>query len=63
MDDVAITLRARENGVVVTPLSLHYRQSPPRHGLILGYTALEQPALQAELKTLRRIFIDLTTKN
>ena len=63
MDDVAITLRARENGVVVTPLSLHYRQSPPRHGLILGYTALEQPALQAELKTLRRIFIDLTTQN
>jgi hypothetical protein len=49
--------------VVVTPLSLHYRQSPPRHGLILGYTALEQPALQAELKTLRRIFIDLTTQN
>jgi len=63
VDDVAITLRARENGVVVTPLSLHYRQSPPRHGLILGYTALEQPALQAELKTLRRIFIDLTTQN
>ena len=63
VDDVAITLHARENGVVVTPLSLHYRQSPPRHGLILGYTALEQPALQAELKTLRRIFIGLTTKH
>jgi DNA-binding transcriptional MocR family regulator len=63
VDDVAITLRARENGVVVTPLSLHYRQSPPRQGLILGYTALEQPALQAELKTLRRIFIDLATKH
>ena len=56
VDDVEITLRARENGVVVTPLSLHYRQSSPRHGLILGYTALERPALQAELKTLRRIF-------
>jgi GntR family transcriptional regulator/MocR family aminotransferase len=63
VDDVEITSRARENGVVVTPLSQHYRQSPPRHGLILGYTALEQPALQAELKTLRRIFIDLTTRH
>jgi GntR family transcriptional regulator / MocR family aminotransferase len=61
LDDVEITRRARENGVVVTPLSLHYRQGPPRHGLILGYTALEQTALQADLKTLRRIFADLTT--
>ena len=61
LDDVEITRRARENGVVVTPLSLHYRQGPPRHGLILGYTALEQTALQADLKTLRRIFVDLTT--
>jgi DNA-binding transcriptional MocR family regulator len=63
LDDVEITRRARENGVVVTPLSLHCRQSPPRHGLILGYTALERPALQAELKTLRRIFADLTAKS
>jgi DNA-binding transcriptional MocR family regulator len=62
VDDVAITGQARESGVVVTPLSLHYRQSPPSHGLILGYTALERPALLAELKTLRRIFIDLTSK-
>jgi GntR family transcriptional regulator / MocR family aminotransferase len=62
IDDVEITRRARENGVVVTPLSLHYRHSPPRHGLILGYTALERPALLAELKTLRRIFSDLSTK-
>ena len=61
LDDVEITNRARENGVVVTPLSLHYRQSRPRHGLILGYTALEPPALHGELRTLRRIFIDLTT--
>jgi GntR family transcriptional regulator/MocR family aminotransferase len=62
LDDVEITRRARENGVVVTPLSLHYRHNPPRHGLVLGYTALERTALQAELKTLRRIFTDLTTK-
>ena len=61
LDDVEITRRARENGVVVTPLSLHYRQGPPRHGLILGYTALERSALLAELETLRRIFIDVTT--
>jgi GntR family transcriptional regulator/MocR family aminotransferase len=62
LNDVEITLRARESGVVVTPLSLHYRQSPPRHGLILGYTALERSALQTELRTLRRIFMDLTTR-
>ena len=63
VDNVEITGKARESGVVVTPLSLHYRQSPQRHGLILGYTALERPALLAELKTLRQIFIDLTTKH
>ena len=62
LDDVEITRRAREKGVVVTPLSLHYRHSAPRHGLILGYTALERPALQTELRTLRRIFTDLAAK-
>jgi GntR family transcriptional regulator/MocR family aminotransferase len=63
LDDVEISQRARQNGVVVTPLSLHYRQGPPRHGLILGYTALERSALLAELKTLRRIFIDVRTRH
>ena len=63
LDDVEITRQARESGVVVTPLSLHYRQSPPRHGLIPRLYCARAARALAELKTLRRIFVDLTTRD
>jgi GntR family transcriptional regulator/MocR family aminotransferase len=59
LNDIVIARKARACDVVVTPLSLHYRYGPARHGLIMGFTALERPALEIELKALARILAEL----
>jgi len=41
MSDTEAVRRLNEAGLAATPLSTHYRQAPPRHGLLLGFAAFE----------------------
>jgi GntR family transcriptional regulator / MocR family aminotransferase len=38
LSDVALAQAARERGVIVRAISRFYRQSPPRSGLMLGFS-------------------------
>lgn len=56
ISDTAVVRLARERGVVMTPLSVHYLHGRPRQGVILGYAALEPHEAERELRALVPIF-------
>jgi GntR family transcriptional regulator/MocR family aminotransferase len=50
LDDRAVVAAALAEGLDVHPVSPHYHSSPPEHGLLLGYAALDdRQALRAVL--------------
>jgi GntR family transcriptional regulator / MocR family aminotransferase len=55
-DDVAISKRAAECGVSVTPLSTCYMKSQARGGLILGYGGADAEQIRAGIRELRNCF-------
>ncbi|HEY8323910.1 MAG TPA: PLP-dependent aminotransferase family protein [Ktedonobacterales bacterium] len=50
-DDVALTERARAEGLAIAPLSPHY-QSQPRPGLLLGFGAMDEEQLTEGVRRL-----------
>jgi DNA-binding transcriptional MocR family regulator len=57
MDDHAVARAARERGINLTPLSVHYRAAAATSGLILGYAAVEHQEAHAGLAILRDILL------
>jgi GntR family transcriptional regulator/MocR family aminotransferase len=53
--DADLAEAARDQGVVVAPLSTHYRHGSPRNGLVLGYAALEESVMLKGFAVLRNI--------
>lgn len=53
--DVSIVERARAMAVAVLPLSTHFVDLPPRHGLMLGYGAIPEERIEAGLQRIRQL--------
>jgi GntR family transcriptional regulator/MocR family aminotransferase len=51
-DDVELTMRALEAGVVVRPLSSHYLERPARAGLLLGYAGVAEREIDRGIEQL-----------
>jgi len=54
-DDVALTQRAREAGLVLRPLSVHYVAEPARAGLLLGYAGVPEREIDRGVELLADI--------
>ena len=54
--DVEFCRKAAENLVDVSPLSPHYRHSPPEQGILMGYTGVDTKERQKGLERLRLTF-------
>lgn len=59
MDDVAVAAAAERRGLNIGILSRHYSHGAARHGLVLGYGAVDEAAVRAGLATLRQVFASL----
>jgi GntR family transcriptional regulator/MocR family aminotransferase len=55
-DDHALARRARAQDVAVVPLSRHFRDTPPRDGLLVGYGAIAVDHIEEGLRRLRACF-------
>ncbi|MDQ0473268.1 rhizopine catabolism transcriptional regulator MocR [Labrys wisconsinensis] len=53
LDDRRVAEAAQRLGVNVSPLSKHYRQGSPRHGLVLGYAACTAAETEQGMRKLR----------
>jgi GntR family transcriptional regulator/MocR family aminotransferase len=53
VDDVAVSIKARQLGISARPLSLCYARKPPRGGLILGYSGAGVHELREGIRKLR----------
>ena len=51
-DDVALAQAARDSGVAARPLSPMHHRTPPRQGLVLGFSGFSPRALSAAARTL-----------
>jgi len=60
-DDRAIAAAARRRGIVVSPLSIHYRHSAPLTGLVMGYAATDEAAMPQGFRILREAFRETNT--
>lgn len=56
--DVEFCKRAAKHMVDVQPLSLHFRNSKPVHGIIMGYTGVDKKARQKGFERLKEIFLE-----
>ena len=54
VDDIALSRRAAEMGVSIRPLSPCYRGPQRRQGMILGYGAVDGPAIDESIRRLKR---------
>ena len=54
-DDMALSQQAAQVGVSVRPLSQCYRQPDARSGLIFGYGSVDERAIDAGVRDLKRI--------
>jgi GntR family transcriptional regulator / MocR family aminotransferase len=52
-DDHVVAERALARGVAIFPLSYHYLQTPPRHGFLFGYGAINAGQIGEGLRRLR----------
>ncbi|XXK32539.1 PLP-dependent aminotransferase family protein [Rhodobacteraceae bacterium nBUS_24] len=58
VDDKEVARRALEKGIGPTPLSIHFYDSLPVSGLMIGYATTEDSQFPAAVKTLRKIIED-----
>lgn len=58
-DDRAVAGAALRRGVDVQPVSINYRYQVPEHGLLLGFAALDEKAMNAAVAGLEAAFGDL----
>ena len=58
-DDRAVARAALHRGVDVQPVSINYRYQTPEHGLLLGFAALDEKAMNAAVAGLEAAFGDL----
>jgi GntR family transcriptional regulator / MocR family aminotransferase len=59
MDDGEVADVAFQKGVDVQPVSINYFRDPPRHGLLLGYAALEPAETLEAVMMLRAAFEEI----
>ena len=55
-DDKAVAAAARRRGIIVSPLSIHYRHAAPMAGLVMGYAATDEAAMPQGFRILREAF-------
>lgn len=55
-DDVELSRRAAERGILATPPSIHYTGRARRSGLVLGYGGFTERQLRDAVVGLRRVF-------
>jgi GntR family transcriptional regulator/MocR family aminotransferase len=55
-DDRAVAAAARRRGIIVSPLSIHYRHAAPQAGLVMGYAATDEAAMPQGFRILRAAF-------
>lgn len=60
VDDKEVARRAFEKGIGPTPLSIHFYDSLPVSGLMIGYASTDNSQFPAAVKTLRKIIEDLS---
>ena len=58
-NDRAVAGAALRRGVDVQPVSINYRYQAPEHGLLLGFAALDEKAMNAAVSGLEAAFGDL----
>ena len=58
LNDVAIAGVARQRGMNVSPLSMHYRHARPTSGLVLGYAMINEANMPAAFRSLKRVFVE-----
>jgi GntR family transcriptional regulator / MocR family aminotransferase len=58
-DDQMVAAAALRRGVDVQPISINFQQSPPQHGLLLGFAGLDERATVAAISALKATFRDL----
>jgi GntR family transcriptional regulator/MocR family aminotransferase len=56
LDDCRVVEGARAEGIDVHPVSINYHSTPPQHGLLLGYAALDEKTMRRAVGALRRTF-------
>jgi GntR family transcriptional regulator/MocR family aminotransferase len=55
-DDRLIAAAARRRGMNISPLSIQYRHTEPRHGVLLGYAATSEAAMPSGFRQLAEAF-------
>jgi GntR family transcriptional regulator/MocR family aminotransferase len=63
IEDTAIAQAALDASICATPLSVHYRHGSPEHGLILGFTSVDERDMHLGLKRLRSTFQSVASAN
>jgi GntR family transcriptional regulator / MocR family aminotransferase len=54
-DDTAIAKAALDHGINVSPLSMQYRHGNPRHGLVMGFAAVDRATTEKAIARLGRV--------
>ncbi len=58
LNDVAIAAAARQRGLNISPLSMHFRHVTPSSGLVLGYAAINEANMPKAFRSLRQAFVE-----
>ena len=58
-DDGEVLAVARRHGVDFSRMSQHYHDSPPRHGMFLGYAGVNERQMHRGIERLRLVFEEL----
>ena len=59
VESPAVAGAALRRGVDMQPVSINYRYQAPEHGLLLGFAALDEKAMNAAVSGLEAAFGDL----
>ena len=59
LDDREVLAVALRHGVDFSPISKHYRHSPPAHGMFLGYAGVEEEQARLGVERLRSAFQEI----
>ena len=61
LEDVKVAAAARQRGLNISPLSMHYRHADPAQGLVLGYATIPETGMPAAFRSLKQAFVEGTT--